>query len=57
MASIECFACGKEIEYPRDGNKIAIFDDGYSFICPTCSHIIRVYTDEKGIITDTNQVG
>lgn len=43
---IECPACGKEIEYPRDGNKLAIFNDGYTFVCPTCTHIIRVHEDK-----------
>jgi len=53
MDTIKCPKCGKEMEYPRDGNKLAVFEDGgYTICCLTCTHIIRVYTTKDGITTE-----
>lgn len=59
MASIiiECPRCGKEIPYPRDGNKIALFDNGYVLCCPTCTQTMRIYVNKDKTIKNIKRIG
>jgi len=54
---IECPCCKKEIEHPRDGNKIALYNDGYVMCCPTCTQTMRVYINKDKTIKEVKRIG